>query len=103
MVHILKEGKGLRKLYTPPKVLEYTSEYRNENDGISKFMTEKILPWQEGEEIVQVDKTTLRRVFKQWRDENDQRTLSVTDMEKRIELHYGKTPKGGWTNFKIDV
>lgn len=103
LVDILKEGKGLRKLPAPQKVLEYTTDYRNENDGISKFMTEKILPWQEGEDIVQVDKTTLRRVFKQWRDENDQRSLSVNEMEKRLELQYGKSPKGGWTNFKIDV
>jgi len=103
LVDVLKEGKGLRKLPAPQKVLEYTTEYRNENDGISKFMTEKIVPWQEGEEIVQVDKTTLRRVFKQWRDENDQRTLSITEMEKRIEIQYGKSPKGGWTNFKIDI
>lgn len=103
LVDILKEGKGLRKLPAPQKVLEYTTEYRNENDGISKFMTEKIVPWQEGEEVVQTDKTTLRRVFKQWRDENDQRTLSITEMEKRVELQYGKSPKGGWTNFKIDV
>jgi P4 family phage/plasmid primase-like protien len=103
MVHILKEGKGLRKLNTPVKVMEYTSEYRNENDGISKFITEKIIPWQEGEEIVQVDKTTLRRVFKQWRDENEQRALVPADLEKRIELYYGKSPKGGWTNFKIEA
>jgi P4 family phage/plasmid primase-like protien len=102
MVHLLKEGKGLRKLIAPPKVLEYTSEYRNENDGIAKFMTEKILPIQEGDEIVQVDKQSLKRIFKQWKDENDQRSLQPSDLEKRIEAQYGKYPRGGWTNFKID-
>jgi phage/plasmid-associated DNA primase len=100
---MLKQGKGLRKLPAPQKVLEYTTEYRNENDGISKFMTEKISTWEEGDPILQVDRTTLRRVFKQWRDENDQKTLSVAELEKRIELQYGKMPKGGWSNFKIEV
>ncbi len=103
LVQLLKEGKGLRKLPAPPKVLEYTSEYRNENDGIAKFMSEKILPLEEGDEIVQIDKATLRRVFKQWRDENDQRTLQVAELEKRMESQFGKLPRGGWTNFKIDV
>jgi phage/plasmid-associated DNA primase len=42
LVHILREGKGLRKLSSPMKVLEYTSEYRNDNDGIAKFISEKI-------------------------------------------------------------
>jgi P4 family phage/plasmid primase-like protien len=103
LVQILKDGKGLRKLPAPPKVLEYTSEYRNENDGIAKFMTEKILPLDENDPIVQIDKQTLRRIFKQWREENDQRTLQPADLEKRIEIQYGKCPRGGWTNFKIDV
>lgn len=103
MVHLLKEGKGLRKLPAPPKVLEYTSEYRNENDGIAKFMAEKVLPLEEGDQITQIDKTTLRRIFKQWKDENDQRTLQPVDLEKRIEQQYGVYPRGGWTNFKIDV
>jgi P4 family phage/plasmid primase-like protien len=103
MVHILKEGKGLRKLNTPSKVMEYTSEYRNENDGISKFMSEKIVLVTEEEDDMKVDRNTLRRVFKQWKDENEQKMLSVADLEKRIELQYGKMPKGGWTKFKIEV
>jgi P4 family phage/plasmid primase-like protien len=103
MVQLLKDGKGLRKLSAPPKVLEYTSEYRNENDGIAKFMSEKILPLEEGDQIVQVDKTTLKRAFKQWKDENDQRTLQPADLEKRIEQQYGQYPRGGWTKFRIDI
>jgi P4 family phage/plasmid primase-like protien len=103
MVQLLKEGKGLRKLPAPPKVLEYTSEYRNENDGIAKFMSEKILPLEEGDPIVQIDKTILRRIFKQWKDENDQRSLQPPELEKRMEQQYGKYPRGGWTNFKLDV
>jgi P4 family phage/plasmid primase-like protien len=101
MVHLLKEGKGLRKLPAPPRVLEYTSEYRNENDGIAKFISDKIVKLEEGDEIVPIDKTMLRRVFKQWKDENDQKTLSPADMEKRVESQFGKYVKPGWTTIKF--
>lgn len=101
LIHILTEGKGLRKLPPPEKVLEYTSEYRNENDGIARFVSEKLLPIVEGGEIIPVDKTTLRRVFKQWCSDNDLR-LAPNEMEKRVEVSYGKFHKGGWTNFRIE-
>jgi P4 family phage/plasmid primase-like protien len=102
MVQIMKDEKCIRKLIAPSKVLEYTSDYRNENDGIAKFMSEKILPIEEGDPIIAVDKTMLRRIFKQWRDENDQRVLTPAEMEKRVELQYGKYRAGGWTNLKIN-
>jgi P4 family phage/plasmid primase-like protien len=102
LVHTLKEGKGLRKLIAPEKVLEYTSEYRNENDGIAKFIADKLHAIVEGDTIVPVDKNTLKRVFKQWKDENDMKTLSPTDLEKRVEVVYGKYMKGGWTQFKLE-
>ena len=102
LVHLLKEGNGYRKLPTPDKVLEYTSEYRNENDGINKFVSEKLSATAEGDEVMPVDKPTLRRAFKMWKDENEQRTLSPADMEKRVEAVYGKYTRGGWISFKID-
>jgi phage/plasmid-associated DNA primase len=103
LVYILKESVGIRKLVAPPKVLEYTSEYQNDNDGIAKFISEKISVLAEGDEIIQVDKPTLRRVFKSWKDDNEQRTLSPADLEKKIEQRFGKYPRGGWSSFKIDV
>ena len=101
LVHVLKEGKGLRKLVSPQAVLQYTSEYRDENDGISRFMNEKLMAFQEGDQVQPVDKTTLKRVFKQWLVDNDLR-LSPSEMEKRVEVTYGKYHKGGWTTFKIE-
>ena len=101
LVWTLKDGKGLRKLSTPDKVLEYTSEYRNENDGISRFITERIQLIQEGDQVQPVDRTTLKRVFKQWMVDNDLR-LSPSDMEKRVEAVYGKYMRGGWTSFKLE-
>jgi len=103
LVHELARGKGLRKLPAPQKVLEYTSDYRNENDGIAKFISERITPLEEDEEPVQVDKTTLKRAFKQWKEENDQRSLLPMDMEKRIEERFGPYRPGGWTKFKLNV
>ena len=103
LVHVLKEGKGFHKLVAPLKVMEYTSEYRSDNDGIAKFVYDKISALGEGDEIVQVEKAHLKRVFKNWKDENDLRTLSPADLEKRIETLYGKCPRGGWTNFKLEV
>jgi P4 family phage/plasmid primase-like protien len=98
LVHVLKEGQGLRKLVTPPEVLEYTSDYRNENDAIAKFISEKIVACTEGEPV---EKTALRRAFKTWKEENDQRSLLPLDMEKRIVEVFGKYPVGGWTNFQL--
>jgi len=101
LVHLLKEGKGLRKMAAPQAVLQYTSEYRDENDGISRFMNEKLMAFQEGDQVQPVDKTTLKRVFKQWLVDNDLK-LSPADMEKRVETTYGKWMKGGWTTFRIE-
>lgn len=102
LVHVLKEGKGLRKLPAPEKVLEYTSEYRNENDGIAKFIADKLIEIKEGDEIVPVDKASLKRAFRTWKEDNAQTTLSPTDMEKRVEARFGKYMKGGWTKFRIE-
>jgi P4 family phage/plasmid primase-like protien len=104
MVQVLKDGKGLRKLVAPQKVLEYTSEYRNENDGIAKFIAERIVSIEKDEqdETNVVDKSELKRTFKQWKDENDQRMLTVAELEKRIETQFGKPTRGAWKNFKID-
>lgn len=101
LVHILKDGKGLRKLPAPEKVMEYTSEYRNDNDGIAKFIADKLLAIREGDEIIPIDKTTLKRAFKTWMGENDLR-LSPSDMEKRVEIQFGKYHKGGWTSFRLE-
>lgn len=101
LIHLLREGNGFRKLVAPAKVMEYTSEYRNENDGIAKFMADKISVLSDGDEIRQVDKTSLKRAFKMWMVDNDLR-LSPADLEKRMEVIYGKYPRGGWTNFKMD-
>jgi P4 family phage/plasmid primase-like protien len=95
LVYLLKEQRG-QKITTPAKVLEYTDEYRNDTDGIAKFISEKI---EDGEGSVV--KAQLQSVFKQWKIQNEQVTLSLPDLTKRLTEKYGKMPTGGWTNFRL--
>jgi len=101
MIQVLKDGNGFHKLQPPSKVMEYTSDYRNDNDGIARFISEKIEIYEAGDEVRQVTRETLRSVFKQWKIHNEQLTLSVADVEKRIIEQFGKYPRGGWSNFRI--
>jgi phage/plasmid-associated DNA primase len=101
MVQTLKEGKGFQKLETPGKVMEYTAEYRNENDAIAKFMDEKVVLHKDDDPIEQVTKVTLRTVFKSWKMQNDYPTLTAQELEKRIVEKYGSYPTGGWTKFRL--
>lgn len=103
LVYILKKGNGNRKLAPPAKVMEYTSEYRNDTDGIAKFIADRIRGFTEGDEIVAVDKTTIKRAFKQWCDDNALRGLSPSELEKRLESQFGKYQRGGWTSFKLET
>jgi P4 family phage/plasmid primase-like protien len=102
LIHVLKTSIGVRKLLAPAKVLEYTAEYRNENDAIAKFISEKIRKVEPNEQLEPVDKIRLRRAFKSWKDDNDQRALIAIDMEKQMEATFGKYPRGGWTNIKLE-
>jgi putative DNA primase/helicase len=100
LVTTLREGSGFHKLPTPAKVLEYTSEYRNDTDGIAKFLSEKTEDFKNGDEVHPVLKTQLQSVFKQWKIQNEN-NLSVSDLVKRVTEKYGKYPSGGWTNFRM--
>ena len=101
LVYILKNEKGLRKLAAPAKVMEYTSEYRNENDAIAKFIDDNIRKIEPGEEIEPLEKNTLKKVFKTWKDNNDGKALLATDMIKKMEAQFGKYHAKGWTNVKL--
>ena len=110
LVHTLKEGKGLRKLPAPDKVMEYTSEYRGENDGIAKFIHENTMSCdhqdikrdENGTPIlVAVSQVSLKEQFKRWKDQNELKSLSVTEMVKRIKAIYGPDYNGSWTKFQL--
>jgi hypothetical protein len=81
--------------------MEYTSEYRNENDAIAKFIDDNIRKIEPGEEIEPLEKNTLKKVFKTWKDNNDGKALLATDMIKKMEVQFGKYHAKGWTNAKL--
>ena len=101
LIKTFKDGHGYNKLVPPGRVMEYTSDYRNDNDGIARFLTEKISTYEEGQDLVSVTLSMLKSIFKQWKIQNEQMSLAPSDLEKRITELYGKYPKGGWSNFRI--
>jgi phage/plasmid-associated DNA primase len=101
LVAVLREGNGFHKLPTPGKVLEYTSEYRNDTDGIARFLAEKTEEFQAGDEVRAVLKAQLQSEFKQWKIANENLSLSVSDLIKRVTEKYGKYTAGGWSNFRM--
>jgi hypothetical protein len=103
LVFLLKTRNGIRKLSAPEDVMEYTSDYRNENDAIAKFVSEKVRVLDVENADEPVTKQALRRVLKQWKDENDERMVLPAEVEKRIVDLFGKYPaKVGWTNFRLE-
>jgi P4 family phage/plasmid primase-like protien len=100
MIETFKEGRGFQKLVAPPKVMEYTSEYRNDTDSIAKFMTDKFEDGENNDSPVM--KRELNRQFKEWKEQNGCLTLLISDLMKRIIEKYGNYPPTGWKNFKMN-
>jgi len=97
LIHLLKNQTG--KINPPAKVLEYTDDYRNDTDGVAKFISEKI---EKSDGVEAVTKPQLHSVFKQWKIQNEQNTLTVKELHARIIEKYGKYPENGWTNFRLN-
>ena len=104
LVHLHMEGKGLTKL-TPPKEVEaYTNEYKEESDGVAKFMSEYIHPAgpTTGDGPADgISWTMILAEFNAWKRSNDIAKASVVELRKRLEKEYGKLPSGGWTSFRF--
>jgi P4 family phage/plasmid primase-like protien len=103
LVFLYIKGKGYRKLVPPEKVMEYTSEYKEDSDVIAKFLREKIhaVP-----ETVEVDPVTTRwgelsKEFVEWKRTNDPTSKTTTaDLKKQLEVTYGKAVGNRWTTFR---
>lgn len=103
LVFLYIKGKGYRKLVPPEKVMEYTSEYKEDSDVIAKFLREKIhaVP-----ETAEGDPVTTRwgdlsKEFVEWKRTNDPTSKTTTaDLKKQIETTYGKAVGNRWTTFR---
>jgi P4 family phage/plasmid primase-like protien len=108
LIHLFKEGNGLRKLEPPSKVMAYTSEYKEDNDVIAKFLREKIHPMSAppaaDEERASVTWGGLTIVYNEWKRANEyshKPGSSLQELRKRMDATYGKYPIGGWTSFLL--
>jgi len=101
LIHLFKEGHGFRKLTPPEKVMVYTSEYKDDNDLIAKFMTDRIQIVEETDETMVVNKNDVSIAFQEWKRNNEAGRIAAGEMFKRLEARFGKLPKGGWTGFRI--
>ena len=105
LVHLYIKGKGYRKLVPPEKVMEYTSEYKEDSDVIAKFIREKIhpqLPPMEDEPSPAPTKWgEISAEFVNWKRTNEPTSKAVTaDLKKQIEATYGKAVGNRWTSFR---
>jgi phage/plasmid-associated DNA primase len=101
LIHIYKQNAGV-DLSPPDVVLEYTSEYREENDAITKFVRECLRPIVEGEMILPVRREHVTDAFKKWWEANrGTRDWKTQEMMKTVESTYGKYVRGGWTTFQL--
>ena len=88
---------------TPPAVImEYTSDYREENDAITKFMRECTRAPEAEEVVVPVRREALTDAFKHWWESNrGTRDWKIQEMMKLVEQTYGKYSRGGWKSFQL--
>ena len=105
LVHLYIKGKGYRKLVPPEKVMEYTSEYKEDSDVIAKFLREKIhpqLPVAEDEPSPTPTKWgEISAEFVNWKRTNEPTSKAVTaDLKKQLEATYGKAVGNRWTSFR---
>lgn len=101
LLHLYREGHGLRKLEAPTEVLEYTNEYKEESDSIARFIADCIRPRAEDEEIQPVSKQALAAAFQEWKRTNDVSKGSILELNSRVSAQYGKYVKPGWTSFQL--
>jgi putative DNA primase/helicase len=104
LIHLLKEGKGWRKLTPPDEVMEYTNEYKEESDVVARFMRDMLVPTEkraDEPEPEKISKAQLISTFQQWKRDNDVNRGSSDELAKRVEAAYGKYFKPGWSSFRF--
>jgi len=105
LVFLYDKGKGFRKLVPPEKVMEYTSEYREDSDVIAKFLREKIHAVEQPVtgEVTMTLWSKVSTAFVSWRRTNEPNSKATTaDLKKQIESTYGKAVGNRWTTFQCE-
>jgi P4 family phage/plasmid primase-like protien len=105
LVFLYTKGRGFRKLVPPEKVMEYTSEYREDSDVIAKFLREKIHAVVQAEtgEVTMTLWSKVSTAFVSWRRTNEPNSKATTaDLKKQIESIYGKAVGNRWTSFQCE-
>ena len=86
--------------------MDYTNEYKAENDCIERFIQEHIAAIDTTEDDAPYPEVTtkpeLARQFREWKKQNEIHKGSPEELYTRMEAKYGKYPKGGWTRFRIN-
>jgi P4 family phage/plasmid primase-like protien len=110
LVHLYREGNGHRKLVPPTKIMACTSDYKDDNDAIAKFIREFVHPLEEVDGVLggvqpePVTKVALTMKFQEWKRANDlfgAKGATAKDLEKRLAATYGAYPRSGWTSFRF--
>ena len=105
LVFLYTKGRGFRKLVPPEKVMEYTSEYREDSDVIAKFIREKIhkVVQPETGDIIQMKWSDITSEFRAWKQTNDPTSkATVADLKKQVESTCGGKagPGNRWTSYR---
>jgi P4 family phage/plasmid primase-like protien len=105
LIHLHMEGKGLTRLTPPKDVEKYTNEYKEESDAIARFMGEFFHTNEEtvtdpAEGYEKVSWTEIATAFKDWKRQNEV-SVGIQELRKRVEALYGKLPAGGWASFRF--
>lgn len=104
LVFLYTKGKGFRKLVPPEKVMEYTSEYREDSDVIAKFIREKIHKVEKSDtgDMIQMKWSDITSEFRAWKQTNDPTSkATVADLKKQVESTCEKAGPGNrWSSYR---
>jgi P4 family phage/plasmid primase-like protien len=89
--------KGVIQLKPIKEIMEYTEEYRRENDGIAKFYADCISIDNESFTIPYTNKSEINFVLREWKRENTEfGTIKIDDVINFIKKKHGEPEKAGW-------
>ena len=89
--------KGIIQLKPIRQIMEYTEEYRKENDGVAKFYSDCISMDEESFTIPYTNKTEINFVLKEWKRENMEfNTIKIDDVIAFVTKKHGVPEKAGW-------